>query len=333
MINNKLRLKNRFVMAPLYTSWLLGSREYEAFFLKRALGGIGMLMLPVPTYGGFEDLGKPEFFENSRRFLKLARETGCKVIPQIFSGIGEEVNKITREDLLAIPERYAVAACNAKIAGYDGFEIHGAHHSLFMHLLSPKLNNRIDEFGVSFENRTRLQLRTVKKIREKVGDDFTLFIRFCASDFVENSVDTTTTIPYAKALVDAGIDCIDISAGGTPISPPYSMSPFETKEKGCFADLAAAIKNNIPVPVIVAGKISDRECAEEILTKGKADLVAVCRQLIADPEWVNKLQERKDSSIIQCCYSNKGCFFDSIDKGMSIRCLMNEQVGFEHIGV
>jgi 2,4-dienoyl-CoA reductase-like NADH-dependent reductase (Old Yellow Enzyme family) len=317
-------------MAPVYTGWLFNTKEYATFYLKRVKGGIGLLIMPVPTYGGFEDLGKKEFQKAAELFVKTCHSYDCKVIPQIFSGVGEEVNKISGEELDKIPERYSSAALMAKQAGFDGFEVHGAHHSLFMHLLSPTLNKRDDKYGKTFENRIRIQIQTIEAIRKKVGPEFPLFIRFSASDFVENGVDLSNTIPYAKQLENAGIDCLDISAGGTPISPPYSMSPDESKLDGCFADLAFEIKKNVSIPVIVAGKIGSRSIAEEILQSGKADLIAVCRQLLSDPEWPNKLSRNEDLHISRCLYCNTGCFHQSTDKGIPIRCVKNSEVGFEH---
>jgi 2,4-dienoyl-CoA reductase-like NADH-dependent reductase (Old Yellow Enzyme family) len=99
---------------------------------------------------------------------------------------------------------------------------------------------------------------------------------------------------------------------------------------GCFADLAAAIRATVTVPVIAVGKIATREVAESILQEGKADLVALGRPLIVDPDWPRKLAEGRDEEVVPCLWDNAGCLDDSILQGHHIRCIQNPDVGFEH---
>ena len=108
------------------------------------------------------------------------------------------------------------------------------------------------------------------------------------------------------------------------------MHPDETAPLGCFADLAAGIRAATKVPVIAVGKIATREVAESILQEGKADLVALGRPLIADPDWPRKVAEGREEEIAACLWDNEGCLRDSIHQGLPIRCIQNYKVGFEH---
>jgi 2,4-dienoyl-CoA reductase-like NADH-dependent reductase (Old Yellow Enzyme family) len=198
-----------------------------------------------------------------------------------------------------------------------------------MRLLSPFQNHRTDGYGGPPENRWRVQVESVQAIRAEVGEDFPILYRLSAADFVPNGVDLSLTVPYAQALEAAGVDCLDVSAG-TADSPPLSSQPGRKEPDGCFADLAAAIRAAVTVPAIGVGKIATRDVAESILQEGKADLVALGRQLIADPDWPRKLAEGRDDEVVPCLWDNGGCLRDSIDRGLPIRCNQNPLVGFEH---
>jgi 2,4-dienoyl-CoA reductase-like NADH-dependent reductase (Old Yellow Enzyme family) len=123
---------------------------------------------------------------------------------------------------------------------------------------------------------------------------------------------------------------MDVSAG-TSDSPEGSTFPGVRHTPGAFADLAGAIRESVGVPVIAVGKISTGEVAEAILQAGKADLVALGRPLIADPDWPIKTREGHDDEIVPCLWENKGCLRDSIHSGQPIRCIQNAEVGFEEI--
>jgi 2,4-dienoyl-CoA reductase-like NADH-dependent reductase (Old Yellow Enzyme family) len=198
-----------------------------------------------------------------------------------------------------------------------------------MCLLSPLQNHRTDPYGGSPENRWRVQVDTVQAIRTAVGSDFPILFRFSAVDFVPGGIDLSLTVPYAQALDAAGVDCLDVSAGGVD-SPKDSPGPGRKAPLGCFADLAAAVRAAVHVPVIAVGKIATREVAEDILQAGKADLVALGRSLIVDPDWPRKLAEGRDEEIVSCLWENAGCLRDSIFRQQPIRCIQSAEVGFEH---
>jgi 2,4-dienoyl-CoA reductase-like NADH-dependent reductase (Old Yellow Enzyme family) len=286
-IGRDLRLKSRVILAPLYYEWEFGSRAFMKFFESRAKGGVALAMVPVPTHGGLGDLEKASFAQRSRAFIEMMHGHGCKVVPQLFSGNGEQANDLSYEQLSVLPGEFARAARTLDALGYDGIGIHGAHHSLFMSLVSPLINGRTDDFGGSEENRFRLPLATVRAMRHAAGH-LPIFYRFSAVDFVAGGFEIEAAIRLAMQLESAGTTCIDVSAGGTVVSPQYSDAPQDAAGEACFARFAAAIKQRVRVPVIVAGRINSRETAEDIIRNGMADAVAIGRLLVRNAQWPNE---------------------------------------------
>jgi 2,4-dienoyl-CoA reductase-like NADH-dependent reductase (Old Yellow Enzyme family) len=327
-INGKLTLGNRVVLAPLYLTWDGRSDEFRAFYVRRAQGGVGLVVAPHSSPGGVADWADPGFGASFRPLVEGCHAAGARIALQVFSGSGV-VDELAAGQLASIPQQFARAAVGIREAGFDALDVHGAHHSLFMRLLSPFQNHRTDRYGGPPENRWRVQVETVEAIRAAVGEDFPILFRFSATDFVPGGVDLSLTIPYAQALEAAGVDCLDVSAG-TSDSPQGSVYPGPARPLGCFADLAAAIRAAVDVPVIAVGKIATRQVAEAILQEGKADLVALGRSLIADPDWPRKLAEGRDGEIVPCLWDNVGCLRDAIHRGLPIRCIQNPDVGFEH---
>ena len=324
---NKLGLKNRVVLAPLYLALDGRSDAFRAFYVRRAQGGVGLVIAPQSTPGGLDDWVDPEFGAAFQPLIEGCHAAGARIALQLFPGAGT-VDDYTREELASIAPRFARAAAGMREAGFDAIDIHGAHHSLFMRLLSPFQNHRRDRYGGSPENGWPAQVETVEAIRAAVGPDFPILFRFSATDFVPGGVDLSLTVPYAQALEAAGVDCLDISAG-TADSPEGSSHPGRKQPEGCFAGLASAIRAGVDLPVIAVGRIATREVAETILREGKADLVALGRPLIADPDWPRKLAEGRDEEIVPCLWENAGCLRNSIHIGQPIRCIQNAEVGFE----
>lgn len=287
-LGRTLRLKNRIVLAPLYYEWAFGSRAFMNFFRSRAAGGVALAMVPIPTHGGLGDLEMPSFGEKSREFIDMMHGYDCKVVPQLFSGNGEDVNRLDTGNLEVLPAEFARAATTLRDLGYDGVDIHGAHHSLYMSLLSPAINQRTDSFGGAEQNRFRLPLATVRAMRHAAGD-FPVFYRFSVVDYVEGGFEIDAAIRFSVELEGAGASCIDVSAGGTVLSPQYSDAPLEAAGEACFAQYAASIRKHVRIPVVVAGRINSKATAEQILRAGMADAVAVGRLLVKNAQWPNEV--------------------------------------------
>ena len=327
-IGRTLQLRNRIVLAPLYLAMDGRSDAFRAFYLRRAQGGVGLVIAPQSTPGGLDDWADEDVDLGAafRPLIEGCHAAGSKIALQMFPG-GGAVDEVSTAQLDAIPARYARAALGARDAGFDAIEIHGAHHSLLMRLLSPLQNHRADKYGGSAENRWRVQVETVRAIRAAVGRDTPILYRFSATDFLPGGVDLELTAPFAQALEAAGVDCLHVSAGGLPSGD--SAHPGRQMALGCFADLAAGIRAAVGTPVIAVGKIATRDVAESILAQGQADLVALGRPLIADPDWPHKLVEGREAEIVPCLWENAGCLRESISKGKPVRCIQNPEAGLE----
>jgi 2,4-dienoyl-CoA reductase-like NADH-dependent reductase (Old Yellow Enzyme family) len=177
-----------------------------------------------------------------------------------------------------IVDAFRVAAIRAVSAGFDLLEIHAAHGYLLHQFLSPLSNQREDEYGGSLENRARLLLRTVGAIREVIGDQMPLLVRFSATDWTAGGWDQEQTATVAGWARSAGADFFDISSGGNvaatiPLAPGYQV-PF-----------AEYVRSRADVPTSAVGLITDPHQAEEIVASGKADVVMLARELLRDPHW------------------------------------------------
>jgi 2,4-dienoyl-CoA reductase-like NADH-dependent reductase (Old Yellow Enzyme family) len=203
------------------------------------------------------------------------------------SGPSETRNarELTRSEIKALVEEFAVAAERAIKAGFDGVELHGAHGFLLNQFFSPLLNKRGDEYGGSLENRMRFPLMVVEKVRESVRGRLLLY-RLGADDLDPNGTRVEDSTTFAVKLEQCGVDVIDVS-GGLCGSEPKQLREV----KGYFIPQAHEIKKAVKALVIGVGGITDAEYADRLVRDGKVDLVAVGRALWKDPKWAEKAVE------------------------------------------
>jgi NADPH2 dehydrogenase len=189
---------------------------------------------------------------------------------------------LEREEIDGIVQAFGDAAERVLTSGFDGVEIHNAHGFLLSQFTSPLMNKRDDEYGGSLENRIRLSVRSVKAIRRKVGQDYPILCRFGAEDLLPGGLKVPEGIEMASLLVEAGVDVLDVTGGmGGAI-------PRGVKGQGFFIPQAEAIKRAVNVPVIGVGGIVSPDFADEVIRKGRVDLVAVGRAMLRDPHWAAK---------------------------------------------
>jgi 2,4-dienoyl-CoA reductase-like NADH-dependent reductase (Old Yellow Enzyme family) len=174
---------------------------------------------------------------------------------------------------------FGEAARRACRVGFDAVEVHGAHGFLLNQFTSPLSNRRTDEYGGPLGNRIRFPLEVVREVRKTMGSDFQLLYRLGAYDGQERGVTTSECQAFARNLVEAGVDMVDVS-GGLIGSRPEGFTA-----QGYFLPLAEKIKQVVRVPVIGVGGIRDPEFADEAIMQGRVDLVAVGRAILADPDW------------------------------------------------
>lgn len=242
----------------------------------------------------------------------------CKVV-------GVMPREISLGEIEEVQNAFAEAARRAKQAGFDGVEIHGAHGYLVCSFLSPYTNKRTDEYGGSLPNRARFPLEVVRKVRGKVGDGFIIGYRMSADEYVPGGLTLEDTSQFAKMLEDGGVNYVHVSAGIYE-SAHHITQPLYVG-KAHLVHLADGIKKSVSIPVITVGA-HDIYTAEEALQKGKADLVAMGRTLIADPEFPEKLASGGIEDIRPCIRGNEGCA-SRFDTGEPQRCEVNPACGRE----
>jgi 2,4-dienoyl-CoA reductase-like NADH-dependent reductase (Old Yellow Enzyme family) len=217
----------------------------------------------------------------------------------------EMPRELSEEEIFRIEDDFTAAALRAKNAGVDLVEIHAAYGYLLGGFLSPYSNKRTDNYGGSRENRTRIVREIIEQVRSKAGD-LILCCRISADEFVEGGLTLEETKKIAPMLEDAGMDLISVAAG--VYQSMNHMLPTKEMGDAPHVYLAAGIKEVVDVPVICVGNIRNLSVAEAILADGKADLVAMARAQVADPEIVNKSLEGLLDSIVACSWCNQ-CFY------------------------
>ena len=223
----------------------------------------------------------------------------------------------------------ALSAALAKTAGFELLMVHGGHGWLINQFLSPLFNRRTDEYGGSLENRTRFAIEVLTAIRKAVGPGFPIEFRLSGSEFVPDGYDLKEGIRIAKAI-EPYIDLLHVTAG--TYQKTFGIThPSMFEDHGRNVYLAAEIKKHVSVPVATIGGLSDPEMMEEIIASGKADVVEMARQLLADHELPRKVVEGRDEEIVHCLR----CFTCMAERGVTgtRRCTVNPFIGRELDGM
>ncbi len=217
----------------------------------------------------------------------------------------KEIHEMTVEEMDGVGNRFADAAKRAIDAGFDYVMIHSAHGTLYHDFLSPYYNQRTDEYGGSWENKTRFIRETVEKMRDKIGDN-PIFVRISAEELLEDGLKLKDQQEVAKILEKIGVDCIDVSQG-IQVRKPEGINIPTYIPPGGFIHHAAGIKKVVNIPVIGVGNIIHPKMADEFIQQGKADLINMGRQLICDPETPNKYFDGQTDDIKHCIGCLIGC--------------------------
>jgi 2,4-dienoyl-CoA reductase-like NADH-dependent reductase (Old Yellow Enzyme family)/thioredoxin reductase len=359
----KMRVKNRIVMPPMATNFAgpFGevSERIIKYYVERAKGNVGLIIVEnvqvkypegkdvacqlrlddnkyIP---GFQELAEAVHPYGTKIFIQIhhagrqyhgiegAEGVAPSAIPDGF--LQQPVRELTISEIWDLVERFSETALRAMKAGIDGVELHGAHGYLISQFMSPHTNQRIDEWGGTFERRMKFPLEIIKRTRGKVGPDFPLSFRFSADEFVPGGLKLDDSRKIAQMLEAAGIDVLHVSAGIYE-SMPTILEPMRFDE-GWRVYLAEGIRKVVKIPVITVGQIRTPGVAERILEEGKADFVAVGRTLIADPHWAKKAREGRDEDIRKCISCNIGCIGGHVFNDLYMRCTVNPVVGHERL--
>jgi 2,4-dienoyl-CoA reductase (NADPH2) len=228
------------------------------------------------------------------------------------------------DEIHILINQYAEAARRVREAGFDAVEILAGVGAIINRFMSPATNKREDEYGGSLENRIRLAREVIGAVKQKAGEDFTVLWRWSPVEFVSGGYDLEGAKQIAPVLEMAGVHWLNCQVGWHD-----SLIPLTTKEipDGHWAYLAEGIKRTVKIPVVTAYRITDPVVAERILERGQADIIGMCRSLIADPEWPNKVRERRFNEIRRCVCCMR-CIDDVVGNGKPLEyCSVNPRLG------
>lgn len=353
-----MKVKNRIVMLPMGSNFAMPdgsiSDGHINYYRMRAKGGTGLILVenvavsyPMGSNGTTQlrldkDCYIPRLYElcetvhaygscigvqiNHAGAAAQSKWIGAQPVSSSDCPLREESERprtLKTEEIYQIIKEYAQAALRAKKAGFDCVEIHAGHSYLPVQFLSPLLNHRTDEFGGTAENRCRFVKLIVQEIRKVVGEQYPIFIRISADEFLPGGNTLEDTLENLKYFIDE-VDVIDVSAGLKDSGDRQIDLAYYPD--GWRSYMAEKIRGRYKKPVITMGNIRDPGIAEEILEKGEADFIGIGRGLIADPNWVNKVRTGHMEDIRKCISCNVGCVGNRAGASRPIRCSLNPSV-------
>ena len=259
------------------------------------------------------------FFGNE----KLSGQT--PIAPSAVDGISEGMRKeMTTDDIEKVITAFATAGRRAKVAGFDGVQIHSAHGYLLSEFISPLFNRRTDEYGGPLENRARLPLAVLQAIREAVGADYPVLIKLNCKDFDDKGLQAEEFVQVGKMLADAGIDAIEVS-GGLPVSPktrPSQLGINKEEKEAYFQEEARALRKETDVALILVGGNRSFHVAERLVAEGVADYISMSRPLIREPHLINRWKAGDLTK--SACVSDNMCFQPAME-GKGVYCVTEKR--------
>ncbi|RML43402.1 2,4-dienoyl-CoA reductase [Pseudomonas syringae pv. ribicola] len=347
-------LRNRTLMGSMHTGLEErpgGFERMAAYFAERAHGGVGLMVTGgiAPNeeggvYDGAAKLTNAQEAEQHRIVTQAVHEAGGKICLQILhagryaysrkqvapSAIQAPINPFTPRELdeEGIEKQIAdFVNCStlARSAGYDGVEIMGSEGYFINQFLAAHTNHRTDRWGGSYENRMRLAVEIVTRVREAVGADFIIIFRLSMLDLVEGGSSWEEIVQLAKAVELAGATLINTGIGWHEARIPTIATKVP---RAAFSKVTAKLRGSVKVPLITTNRINTPEVAERILSEGDADMVSMARPFLADPEFVNKAAAGHAERINTCIGCNQACL-DHTFGGKLTSCLVNPRACHE----
>jgi 2,4-dienoyl-CoA reductase-like NADH-dependent reductase (Old Yellow Enzyme family)/NADPH-dependent 2,4-dienoyl-CoA reductase/sulfur reductase-like enzyme len=357
----KLRLKNRVVMAPMGTNYSttdgLSTERDKRYYAERARGGVAMIMTEAmvvtaqarPHHNSlccYHD----RFIPGLASIVAAIHAHDCHVFAQLNHrgallrrsvlnmepvgpsawknpNTGDDVRALTVPEIVDIQKLFVASARRLQHAGYDGVEIHAGNGYLFQQFFTPRINQRTDRYGGKFDNRARLLLETIDRVKHALPD-FPLVIRLSASEFADGGYTQDEIVELARRLESAGIAALDLSGGSneSPQLSKYCIQP-PSFARGFLGPYAKPIKQAVNIPVFVAGRVVEPADAEALLRDGCTDFVSVGRALYADPHWCLKAFGKVSAPIRQCIACN--VCFERLTLEKDVACVHNPLIGTE----
>ncbi len=347
-------LRNRTLMGSMHTGLEErpgGFERMATYFAERARGGVGLMVTGgiAPNeeggvYDGAAKLTNAEEADRHRIVTRAVHEAGGKICLQILhagryaysrkqvapSAIQAPINPFTPRELdeEGIEKQIAdFVTCStlARSAGYDGVEIMGSEGYFINQFLAAHTNHRTDRWGGSYENRMRLAVEIVRRVREAVGAQFIIIFRLSMLDLVEGGSSWEEIVALAKAVEQAGATLINTGIGWHEARIPTIATKVP---RAAFSKVTAKLRGSVSIPLITTNRINTPEVAERILSEGDADMVSMARPFLADPEFVNKAAAGHAERINTCIGCNQACL-DHTFGGKLTSCLVNPRACHE----
>ncbi|MFI9629026.1 FAD-dependent oxidoreductase [Streptomyces sp. NPDC052042] len=347
-------LPNRVLMGSMHTGLEEAERGFErmaAFYAERARGGVGLIVTGgiAPNDRGCSAPGGAKMTteaeaERHAVVTSAVHAAGGRIAMQILhfgryahhpglvapSALRAPISAFTPHALTdgeveETVEDFVRAAELARQAGYDGVEIMGSEGYLINEFVVAATNHRTDRWGGSYENRMRFPVEIVRRVRERVGEDFILIYRLSMLDLVPGGSSPEEVVRLAGAIESAGATIINTGIGWHEARIPTIATSVP---RGAYTWVTERIREAVSVPLVTGNRVNTPELAEEILASGRADIVSMARPFLADPDFVAKAAEGRPEAINTCIGCNQACL-DHVFSGQITSCLVNPRACHE----
>jgi len=348
------QLKNRIVMGSMHTGLEEapnGHVRMAAFFAERARGGVGLIVTggigpnnEGATHSVTHLIDSDEAIENHKIVTKAVHDEGGKICMQILhtgryayskdlvapSAIQAPINPfkpkaLDEEGIIKQINDFVFTAEQAKRAGYDGVEIMGSEGYFLNQFIAKRTNKRTDEWGGEYENRIKLPIEVVKRVRQAVGKDFIIIYRLSMLDLVEGGSSYDEVVELGLEIEKAGATIINTGIGWHEARIPTIATKVP---RAAFTWVTAKFRKALTIPVITSNRINTPQVAEEVLARGDADMVSMARPFLADAFFVEKAKNNKAIQINTCIGCNQACL-DHVFDGKMTSCLVNPRACHE----
>ncbi|AEP30313.1 NADPH-dependent 2,4-dienoyl-CoA reductase [Brumicola nitratireducens] len=347
-------LKNRVIMGSMHTGLEEapnGHKRMAAFFAERAKGGVGLIVTggigpndEGATHAVTKRLDSDEAVEHHKEVTAAVHAHGAKICMQILhtgryaynknlvapSAVQAPINPFTpkeldEEGIQKQIDDFVYTAQQAKRAGYDGVEIMGSEGYFLNQFIAARTNFRSDGWGGEYQNRIKLPIEVVRRVREAVGEHFIIIYRLSMLDLVEGGSTYDEVVELGLEIEKAGATIINTGIGWHEARIPTIATKVP---RAAFTWVTAKFKKALNIPVITSNRINTPEIAEAVLARGDADMVSMARPFLADPEFVIKAEQNKASQINTCIGCNQACL-DHAFEGKMTSCLVNPRACHE----
>lgn len=328
-----------------------GLERISAYYAERAKGGVGLIITGgiSPNIQGWTGpfsarMSSKTHAIQHQKITKAVHDEGGKICMQILhagrygyhpfnvapSKIKSPITpfkpfKLTKSGIKRTIRDFVNCAKYSKIAGYDGVEIMGSEGYLINQFIAAHTNKRNDEWGGSYTNRMRLPITLVKSVRDAVGEDFIIIYRLSMLDLIEKGSTWEEVVQLAKEIEKAGATIINTGIGWHEARIPTIATSVP---RAAFTWVTKKMKEEVSIPLVTSNRINMPETAEEVLSRGDADMISMARPFLADPEWVNKASQEKEDEINTCIACNQACL-DHVFKQKVASCLVNPRACHE----